>query len=40
MAADHASFVGLYSDASCDPFLIDGSYQALLDPFNVDATDS
>ena len=38
MAADHTTFAGLFSDASRDPFLIDGRYQALLDPFNVDTT--
>jgi hypothetical protein len=38
MTAAHTTFAGLFSDASRDPFLIDGRYQALLDPFNVDAT--
>lgn len=36
--AAHTTFAGLFSDASRDPFLIDGRYQALLDPFNIDAT--
>ena len=38
MTVAHTTFAGLFSDASHDPFLIDGRYQALLDPFNVDAT--
>jgi hypothetical protein len=37
MAAAHTTFTGLFSDAS-HQFLMDGRYQALLDPFNVDAT--
>ena len=36
MAQAHTTFSGLFNDASCDPFLIGGSYDALLAPFNID----
>jgi hypothetical protein len=36
MAQAHTTFSGLFNDASRDPFLIGGTYDALLAPFNID----
>jgi hypothetical protein len=37
MAHNHTTFAGLFNDASRDPFLVNGTYKALLDSFKVDA---
>jgi hypothetical protein len=36
MVQAHTTFSGLFNNASCNPFLIGGTYDALLAPFNID----
>ncbi len=36
MVQAHTTFAALFNDASCDPFLVNGGYYALLAPFFVE----
>jgi hypothetical protein len=35
MAHGHTTFAGLFNDASRDTFLVGGTYDAFLPPFNI-----